>query len=230
MKRVFSILLVLVILPAAGRARAEGTGIPGINELLARINDTLKNTSDYSGVMIKKERLGRKIKTEITEFKFARDQRVYLKFIKPHRGREVIFAGSRYKNKLKVHNGSFPDINLTLDPLGSMAMKGNHHPITHFGFDHLMKKVSQNLDQARERKEGTFRVTDGGVIRGRPVFKLEARFPEKFYSVRAGAEETLWDVARRTGQDMYVILQANSEYDDPERSVCNPVFVRSRRI
>ncbi len=203
---------------ASGPAVNQPDSVPSVEELHQKAERTLATLEDYTGKIIRRERLDGKIKRQYNAFKFARPFKVYLGFIKPHRGREVIYVRGWNDNELRVHRGSFPDLTLNLDPEGSTAMKGNHHPITHFGLEYTVRASARNLRLAIRRGEGEVRVTDGGTLFGRAVWRIEATFPRSGYHVTARADETLWDISRRTGQDMFLILYSNQdkEYDDPD--------------
>jgi len=201
----------------AGKSKGSAK-VPGIEQLLANAEKTIKNTDDYAGRIMRTERLVTRMVRQLNAFKFKRPFRVYLDFIKPHAGREVIFQRGWNDDEIKVHKGSFPDITVNLDPRGSTAMEVNHHPITDFGFENTVRLIAVNLRRAIKRKEGEFEVSDGGEVFGRSVWKLEAEFPRGGRFVIAREDETLWDIAERTGQDMYFILYSNrdKDYEEPD--------------
>ncbi|MBW1810938.1 MAG: DUF1571 domain-containing protein [Deltaproteobacteria bacterium] len=178
----------------------------------------MKNLKDYDGEIIRKERMQGKLVKQHNSFKFARPFQVYLGFIKPFKGREVIYRQGWNDGELKVHKGSFPDINLNLDPRGSTAMKRSHHPITEFGFENTIRLISKNLRRAVKNGTGDIRISNGGELFGRKVWKIEVRFPMAGRKITVKEDETLWDVARRTGQDMYWILYSNQNkgWEDPD--------------
>ncbi len=199
-------------------AAATEPGVPTVEELLSKAEVSAKTIEDYTGFMDKQERfLDEMGKLEKTRIKFARPFKVYIKFLNVHNGREAIFVRGRNDNEVKVHKGSFPDFTLNLDPLGDTAMEGNHHPVLHFGLENTIRISAKNLRKALDRKEGEFKVSDGGVVNGRPVWKIEAKLPKGGYFTTAKDDETLWDISRRTGQDMYLIMYTNKDkYDEPD--------------
>lgn len=215
----------LVILPASGPAQDAAPAVavpatpavPTVEELLQKAEASIKTIQDYTGYMEKQERfidgLG---KLEKTTFKFARPFKVYVKFLNVYNGREAIYVAGRNDNEVKVHKGTFPDINVNLDPQGGMAMEGNHHPVTDFGLENTIRISAANLRKALKRGEGEFQVTDGGQVNGRSVWRIEAKVPKDGHFVTAQDDETLWHIAKRTGQDMYLIMYTNKDYDDPD--------------
>jgi outer membrane lipoprotein-sorting protein len=211
-----SVAFVSAAEPANGKSPA--VAVPSYDDLLQRAEATLANTKDYRGKIIRKERMKGKIVTQYNTFKFARPFMVYLGFIDPFEGREVIYRQGWNDNELRVHRGSFPDLTVNLDPRGSMAMKRSHHSITDFGLENTVRLMEKNLRLAQKRAEGEINVSDGGELFGQAVWKIEAKFPKGGNFVKAREDETLWDIARRSGQDMYLILTSNHDknYDDPD--------------
>jgi hypothetical protein len=193
--------------------------VPTVDQIIKTAEETLAGTRDYTGKLYRQERFLDGMKNQLNFFKFKKPFSVYLRFIDPFGGREVIFVRGWNDNELKVHKGSFPDITVSLDPKGSRAMERSHHPISQFGFANTLKMASKNLNLARKRNEGEIKVSDGGVVNGQPVWKIESRFPKGGHFVTAKDDETLWDISRRTGQDMYLLLYTNhqkNDYDEPD--------------
>jgi len=197
-------------------AAEKENAVPTVEEILARAEKEIAKVKGYSGRMIKHERFEDGLAKAVMEFKFQRPFKVYIKYIKPHEGREAIYKRDWNDNEVKVHKGDFPDITLNLDPLGGTAMDENHHPITDFGIENTIKISARNLRKALKRKEGDFKVTDGGTMYGQPVWKITARFPKGGHFTTCKEDETLWDIARRTRQDMFLIMFANKDFDDPD--------------
>jgi outer membrane lipoprotein-sorting protein len=197
---------------------AADANIPTVDQIIETAEKTLSGTKDYSGKLLRQELFLDGMKKQLNTFKFKKPFSVYLRFIDPFGGREVIFVRGWNDDEIKVHKGSFPDITVSLDPRGSRAMERSHHPVTQFGFENTLKMAAKNLRLARQRGEGEIKVSDGGVINGQPVWKIEARFPKVGNYVTAKDDETLWDISKRTGQDMYLLLYTNQDkkYDEPD--------------
>lgn len=210
---------VLLALPALADQDTQATGEQGTptpEQLLRRAEQTIAKVKDYRGLMIKKERFEEGVETAVMEFKFQKPFKVYVKYRKPHQGREAIYIPGWNDNEVKVHKGSFPDLTVNLDPFGGTAMDGNHHPVTHFGLESTIRISANNLRKAIKRGEGEFKVTDGGMMHGKKVWKIAATFPRGGYHTTAKEDETLWDISKRTGQDMFLIMYTNKEFDDPD--------------
>ncbi len=85
-----AICILFVIGCQANNAFAESE-VPTLDKLLQQAENTLKNLKDYDGEIIRKERMQGKLVKQYNSFKFARPFKVYLGFIKPFKGREVLY-------------------------------------------------------------------------------------------------------------------------------------------
>jgi len=142
--------------------------------------------------------------------KWRRPQQIYLKEIAgPREGQEVLYAPGWNKNRIKVHNGSFPRITLNLDPYGNLAMGHSHHPVPEVSLARFVEILAANVKHAQEKNTGTLRVKAHETLFGRRTVVLEATMPPTGTTPTLAKGQTLWDVARATGQSMYVILNAN---------------------
>ena len=104
---------------------------------------------------------------------------------------------------------------VSLNPRGRVAMIGNHHPITDFGLENMMTVAARNIRKAIHRGDATLAISDGQTIRGEPTWRIDMRSHSGGRKVTVRRGETLWDIAKRTGQDMYVILHHNERIDSP---------------
>ena len=232
------LLLALVSAPERGLAQEAAAGVaasdavqaavPSVEQLISLARKTMAATQDYTGVLVREERVDGKLVKQINRFKFAKPFKVYLYFVEPHKGREAIFVRGWNDGEIRVHKGSFPDISLNLDPLGSTALNGKHHPIHHFGFEYMIELVDRNLSLAKKHAEGETAVSDGGKVAGEAVWKIDVRFPKKGWMAKAREDETLWHISKRTGQDMNWILYSNRSkgWDEPDDvDEDDPVFI-----
>ena len=203
-----------------GAQATEGKTMDNPLDRATRSLEASRSLKDYTAVLVKQERFGKKLAPEEEIlFKFAKPFRVYMRWVgKVSRGQEALYVQGENKNRLKAHKGGFLGmVSVNVDPMGSMAMDGQHHPVLHAGIEATTVLVLRDLKRGVERKE--VRVMDRGVMTldGRTVVKVEAFFPETLAGETHDAKEndTLWDVAERYDQDMYVILSVNKGVDGP---------------
>lgn len=164
-----------------------------IETLLNEAQESYKQIQDYTGIMYKQERIGKKLyPKETIFFKFAKPFKVYMKWIKdPYKGREMIYVEGWNENKIRAHEGGLIGVvSVNLDPKGSMAMKGNRHPVTDMGIGNLLKVVQTNINKAKKNGDSisVSKVGDEKVF-GVDTIKLEAIFPKEkekgYYCYRA---------------------------------------------
>jgi len=118
-----------------------------------------------------------------------------------------------------------------------MAMAQSHHPVPEVSLVRLTGIVLDNVRRARGRNVGRLTLAGPETLFGRPAVRLEAAFPATGKTPTLEKEETLWDIAKATGQSMYVILHANRarkwrQADHPEHgdAVIVPEFYAGRLV
>ncbi len=206
-----------------------------VRRLVGELRQADAAIQDYTMVMVKQERFGDELQPPQRLFlRWARPQRVYLRYFTPNPGREAIYDPGRSGADLIVHTGSFPDITLELDPYGDLATAGSHYPIPDVSLHTFARIMSRNLGLLAERGDGRVEVAEE-TLWSRPVVHLWFEMPRGGREVALREGETLWDLARRLGRDMYELLHANchrgwDEADDPEPGdrVFVPTYYGSR--
>jgi hypothetical protein len=111
--------------------------------------DSIAAVRDYEALFTKRELVGRTLYTGQMLIKFRQQPfSVYLRFVDANNGREVIYAGPRYRNQLQAHEppGSLRNIvgTVSLDPKSSTAMAEGRHPITQIG---MLNMLDALIDQ-----------------------------------------------------------------------------------
>ncbi|MCA9079886.1 MAG: DUF1571 domain-containing protein [Planctomycetaceae bacterium] len=106
--------------------------------------EALKEITGYTALFTKQEKIGRSFVKSRMELKLREEPfSVYLKFLEPSAGREVIYVDGQNNNLLQAHETGFRALlgTVSLDPKGSMAMDGNRHPVTLIGMRNLATGV-----------------------------------------------------------------------------------------
>jgi len=104
----------------------------------------LDDLTDYQATFIKSELIGRNLVNTRMMLKLREEPfSVYLKFLKPHAGREVVYVKGRNNDYLQVHDVGFASLagTLSLDPKGGMAMDDNRYPVTSIGMRNMLVKL-----------------------------------------------------------------------------------------
>lgn len=180
-----------------------------------------ESVNDYTATFLKQERIGNKLgKVETILFKFRKPNDIYMKWIKkPHKGQEAIYRKGHNENKITAHRGGLLGlVTLDLEPESKLVMDGQHHRISDAGLGATDKLVYRGLMQGLRRNEIT--VTNHGIVElnNRQVRKVEAIFPKKCEGItyEVQKDETLWEIADKMEQDMYIIMVANKNVDSPK--------------
>lgn len=100
--------------------------------------------SDYKATFVKSELVGSsmlkaRIAVKIRQEPFS----VYMKFVAPNAGRELIYVEGMNGGNLKVHETGFAALvgTLTLDPKGSLAMGESRYPVTMMGIETMVDTI-----------------------------------------------------------------------------------------
>jgi outer membrane lipoprotein-sorting protein len=229
--------VVFLVLALAGTPTARYD--PDAFAALEAMEKATAGLNDYTMRLVKRELRGTVfLPEESIVIKWQRPQRIYLHEIAgPREGQEVLFAPGWNKDRIKAHPGSFPDVTVNLNPYGSMAMAHSHHPVPEVSLVHLTDLVLDNVRRARARNVGTLTLVGHETLFGRPALRIEATAPANATTPSIEKGETLWDVAKATGQSMYVILHANRsrkwrQADHPEKgdAVIVPDYYAGRLV
>lgn len=165
----------------------------------------------------KTERLrGGELVHEAAFVKLRRPDSYYIAALEPRRGQEVIYVGSRDRDRLVVHPGRFPDITLEISVRGGLATQRQHHLVTHSGLRYTIEGLRQMLLAARDGGDDG-RIVYAGirVVGGHRCHAIESYAGSaKPARIAARDGEPLFEFAERVGQDAYVIYSSNPEIND----------------
>lgn len=127
---------------AARIAEADGShALVPVLKLAAKSLELLEQVKDYEAVVIKKEMVGDTLLTSQMQIKLREEPKdVYLKFIDPHAGREVLFSPNKRNGMMLVHETGIASLvgALEIDPTGDIAKRENRYPITKIGLRNLL--------------------------------------------------------------------------------------------
>ena len=129
---------------------------------------SMKKINDYEATFNKKEVVGNKLISSEMFVKFREQPfSVYIKYLNPHAGREVIYVAGKNRGKLLAHAEGVAAIvgTLKLSTDSRDAMEENRYPITMFGMSNLLTTLIQQWE-AEEKK-------DDAVVKFFPNAKLD---------------------------------------------------------
>jgi Protein of unknown function (DUF1571) len=110
------------------------------------VTDRLSRVENYTATLRKQERLSGKLGPENTLRMKVRNRpfAIYLKFLAPKAGKEVVYAEGHHDNKVIAHNGDWTRKivpRLAVAPDSSLALADSRHPVTEAGLVHLANKL-----------------------------------------------------------------------------------------
>lgn len=144
-------------------------------------HQSLAEVDDYTSVFVKKELIGRQLLESSMELKVRHNPfGVYLKFIDPHEGRQVLYVPGRNDNNLLVKETGLAGLvgAISLDPKGSMAMEDNRHPITEIGIKFMLEAVMESWLTQTAVENATVNYYPNARVSGIACKAIEVTFSE----------------------------------------------------
>jgi Protein of unknown function (DUF1571) len=104
---------------------------------------------------------------------------VYMSFLQPFAGREVVYVAGQNNGNLVVLEAGFKRVmgKMNLDPNGSLAMKGQKHPITSVGIRNLTAKLLKMWEAETKFAECEVTTDANSKIGGRSATLLQVVHP-----------------------------------------------------
>lgn len=128
------------------------------------------------------------------------------------KGAEVLWLEGKNGGDALVNPGSFPYINLNLDPAGSLMTADQHHTIHEIGFDYFKGIIENTIARVGDKFEKYFFYQGEEKFDGKPAYKvtiLNNDFAFVPYTVKKN--ETLQDIARKFYVSEYMIKENNKK-------------------
>jgi len=149
-----------------------------LNEVLANID---QNVRDYTCTLIKREAVDGALGEQQHIMMKVRNQpfSVYMVFLKPYQGREVLFVDGVNNNEMTVLETGFKRHlgKLSLDPTGMVAMRGQRHPITEVGLRNLTAKLIAGKTAEMKFMECKISSNPNTKIGDRPTTMIQIEHP-----------------------------------------------------
>lgn len=140
-----------------------------------------RNIHDYSCTLVKRERVEGELGDPQYIFLKVMHQpfSVYMSFIKPYAGREVVYVAGQNDGKLLVLDAGFTRMlgKIPLDPNGTRAMSGQKHPITDVGMRNLTEKLSKMWQSESQFAECNVTTQPDSKINNRPALMVQVVHP-----------------------------------------------------
>ncbi len=143
-------------------------------------HQAVADVDNYTAEFVKKELIGRQLIESRMELKLRHDPfAVYLKFIDPNEGRQVLYVPGRNDNNLLVKETGLAGLvgAISLDPSGSMAMEDNRHPITQIGIKFMLDAVMEDWLAQTAVENVTVNYYPNARVSGVACKAIEVTFP-----------------------------------------------------
>jgi len=202
-------------------------------EIVQSMEDAWATITDYTAILAKTERFrDGTVKSELALVKFRSPADHYIGVLEgPDEGAEVLYPKGDGSNLILAHPGGFtgsvarfigriPGVGRVIpkefgleDP---RLLSSQHHIILDINLGKMVRLIAQPLRTSAEHGEGQILFHPGEDVDGRPADVMELLLPSDAGSTQIVQEgDTLFSIARESGQDMFVILYNNPEVDGP---------------
>ncbi len=161
---------------------AESSPLDEPLRLAMNAREKFRTIQDYSCTFIKQERINGKLLPEeyISMKARTRPFSVYLKWQKPHEGREVIYVDGRHDGKIMVHSTGVEKLvggTVALDPRGEMAMESSRHNITEAGIGNLIDQLISRWESQKKFGQTKVELKDNATVDGRSCWCVKTTHP-----------------------------------------------------
>jgi hypothetical protein len=140
-----------------------------------------RNVRDYSCTLVKRERVdGDLLDYEHIYMKVMHQPfSVYMSFLKPYTGREVVYIAGQNNGSMVVLDAGFKRMlgKMNLDPNGTLAMRGQKHPITDVGIRNLTAKLTKLWEAETQFGECDVTTNANTKINGRSTTMVQVVHP-----------------------------------------------------
>lgn len=138
-------------------------------------------------------------------------RKIYL-YIK---GIELLWLDGWNNNKAYVKPNSFPYVNLSLDPLGSLMRQDQHHTINEMGFDYFGSIVERMALKLGDKFDQYFKLEGEERYNNRPCYKVTITNKDFGYATyTVGNNESITSIARKLNVSEYMIVENNPKVND----------------
>lgn len=188
---IFAVIATVSLMPGA-KAEGDDPARAVAEALVERMIAAERGVKDAVYTLHRREWAeGALIPEERMAIKWRRGGDVYMRWVgERYNGREVLYSPTLTGGKLLVSTAAYVPT-LTLDPLGSVAMRGNRHSILDAGLSSPVKLVRDDFALARSRPELALSAEDLGprVLFGESARCARVTLPKeqdaRFYGVRS---------------------------------------------
>jgi hypothetical protein len=171
--------------------------MPVLGALKVSQEELDRNIHDYSCTFAKRERVNGQLGDyQIMLLKVMHQPfSVYMSFLKPYAGREVVFVDGQNEGKLVALDAGVTRWlgKINLDPNGQRAMDGQRHPITDVGMRNLTTKLTKMWEAETKFAECDVNVVPGKKVEGRAATMVQIVHPTPRQNFKFNAARIFFD-------------------------------------
>ncbi len=203
-RRSFSAALALSAISLSGRSAGFADDRAATEHPLAPALRHAKTCSEkaqamkgYECTFTKKEIVGNEMISQSMKMKVRHEPfSVYMYFMEPSKGREVIFVDGKNDNKLQVHETGLASLigTLSLSPEDSRVMAENRYPITKAGMSKMLDSVIAQWEEESKYGETDVKYFEDAKVGDSKCRVIESSHPQprrqfKFHMTRLWIDE-----------------------------------------
>lgn len=180
---------------------------------------TVKTIKSVQYTFNSKERLASgKIHEERSAFKInVAPFKLYLYQYVPKKDLQVLYVSGQNGGKAKVNPGSFPWVNLNLEPEGDLMLQDRHHGIFDAGFGYTISLLEYLMNKYPDQKGQLIKYNGVYKLQGVDCYYLTFTNPNyKLITYVAGFNETPISIAKKNHLNFYSIIDNNKSLKPTE--------------
>jgi hypothetical protein len=136
----------------------------------------------------------------------AKKERAHVYFLVPTMGAELIFAKNENNGNAIYYPNGFPYFTMTLDPMGFLMRRNNHHTVNEIGFSYIGEILNYNYKQNPEL------FTYNGIVNWKNMKCYEIQAYDENFSIinyKVQKNEDLNVIAQKLRISEFMILENN---------------------
>jgi hypothetical protein len=216
-------------------------------ELAKASQKALESVRDYEAIFYKREQVGRRLIAHQMRIKHrVKPFSVYLRFRKPHTGREVIYVDGKNDGNLLVHETGLVGFlgTFSLKPTSPDALSESLHPITNIGMPNLVGSIIAQWEAERRYGETDVKYYQNAKLGTTDCFVIQSTHPQRrkhfnFHKTMLYLDKEhnfpvrveQWEfphapgaAPRLSGSYTYMNIKANVDFNDRDFDTRNPKY------
>ena len=189
---------------------------PTASQLVSQMLQAGKTVQSLKFTLQKQERIVGKLVSEKASVKLQQKPfKVYLKYLSPNPGMEVLFVAGQNNNEAFIRPSSFPWTTISLNPNSSTMRSGQHHTIHEMGFSQILAITDFMLKKYGKQAGSMLQTGEPVTWNNLKCYPLTLENPNfRYVEYIVEANENLLDIAAKFRLSEYMILEKNPAVDD----------------